>query len=227
MLTISKKVAAIASIVLLLGLAIVAKIAWDQHVAIAAASKLSGEDQKKVDFYNDLIAKRDAADIEQQALSEKQQAQVKTSADAVKVITKYVPVPTATPDQPSASFVVDKQAFTEDEAKRLPESPTYVVQTQDQSVLVAKELIACNADRKSLDSCKADVSDMKTALDVEKHQAQTWENAAKGGTKTQRFMKFLKCAGFAGVGAAGGAFTKQPLWAGIGAGAGVAACQLF
>lgn len=227
MMTISKKTAVIAGSVVLLLLGIMAKISWDQHVAIAAASKISSDDQKKVAFYNDLIAKRDAADIQQQALSVEQQAKVKTSSDAVKVITKYVPVPTVAPDQPAAAFVVDKEAFTPEEAKQLPESPAYVVQTQDQSVLVAKQLIACEADRRSLDSCKANVGDLNSALDVEKHNSQTWEKAAKGGTKTQRFMKFLKCAGFAGVGAAGGAFTKQPLWAGVGAGAGVAACQLF
>lgn len=226
-MTISKKAAIMIGVIIALLFGIVCKIAYEQHQAIAAADKSSNEDQAKIDDFTTRISKRSATDIQQQAISVKEQAAVKTSADAVKVITKYVPVPTMTPDQPEAAFVVDKDAFTPDEALKLPASPTYVVQTQDQSTLVAKELIACEADRESLNSCKANMVDMTSAMAVQKQQVETWKAAAKGGTKTQRFLKVLKCAGFAGVGAAGGALTKQPLWAGVGAGAGVTACQLF
>lgn len=226
-MTISKKMAIIIGLVLVLLFGILCKIAWEQHAAIASADKVSKSDQDKIDDFTDRISKRSASDIQQQAVAVEQQAAVKTSADAVKVITKYVPVPTIAPDQPSASFVVDKEDFTPAVAMKIPDSPSYVVQTQEQSVLVAKDLIACEADRQSLNVCKANMTDMTSALAVQKQQVETWKAAAKGGTKTQRFMKVLKCAGFAGVGAAGGALTKQPLWAGVGATAGVAACQLF
>jgi hypothetical protein len=226
-MTISKKMAVIVGIVLVLLFGILCKIAYEQHKAIASADQVSKADQDKIDDFNLRISKRSADDLQQRVIAEQQQTKVKTSADAVKIITKYVPVPTLSLDQPSAAFVVDKQAFTPEEAQKLPESPNYVVQTEEQSTLVAKELIACQADRQTLNSCKANMADMASAAALQKQQVDTWKAAAKGGTKTQRFLKVLKCAGFAGVGAAGGAFTKQPLWAGVGATAGVAACQLF
>lgn len=230
-MTISKKVLIIIAAVAALFIGIICKIAYEEHEAFVQADENSRKYQATIDTYQKSIADRVKTDIQQHAVSEAAQAKVKTSADAVKIITQYVPV-SAAPEQkgedlPAQAVVLDRKEFSDAAASKLPESPAYVVQTEAQSTAVAKDLIACEADRSSLNVCKLNMSDMQGAIDAQKKETDTWKAAAKGGTKTQRFVKFLKCAGFAGVGAAGGAFTKQPLWAGVGAGAGVAACQLF
>jgi hypothetical protein len=226
-MTISRKAEIIIAMVVLIVLAIVCKIAYDQHQAVAKAEAVSKLNQDKVAQYDKIIAMRDAADIQQQAVAVEAQAKIKNGADAVRVITKYVTVPAAAPDAPPAAVVVDSSAFTPAEAAKLPPAPSYTVQTEALSIQTAKQLIACDADRKSLDACHADMADSRSAMSAQVAKTDVWEQTAKGGTKTQRFLKVVKCAGSAGAGAYIASAAGQSKWAGLGAVAGVVGCQFF
>lgn len=226
-MTISRKVEIIIGTVLLLGLCVVCKIAYDQHLAIAQADMVSKASQAKVTQYENLIKVRDAADLQQQADALQAQAKVKTSGDAVQVITKYVTVPSAPATAPASAVVVSKEDIAQAVIDKLPPSPSYTLQTQDLSIQTAKQLLACSADQKSLAVCKADMADNSAALAAQKSETEVWKQAAKGGTKTQRFLKIVKCAVTAGAGAAVVSAAGQSKWAGLGAAAGVVGCQLF
>lgn len=223
----AKNVAIGLGVILVIFLAIVGRFAYEQHVALAKANDVVAASQKTLTDLVQKMADRDKADVQQQDQAKTDAAKVKTSADAVQVITKYVTLPPVPAGAPPATAVVAKQDFTATEQAKLPDSTSYVVQTQDAATATAKELISCGADRSSLTTCKSDLADSVTMVATVKKESDTWEATAKGGTKSQRFVKFLKCAAFAGAGAAGGAITKQPMWAGVGAAAGVTACQLF
>jgi hypothetical protein len=230
-MTTARKIEILIGIVLLIGLCVVCKVAYDEHQAVAQAEAVSKASQDKVAQYDKLIAQRDAADIQQQALSVQAQAKVKTSADAVQIITKYVTVPgpaatSATPEPPAA-VVVNKDDIAAAVVAKLPPSPSYTLQTQDMSIQTAKKLIACDADQKSLVACKQDVADSSSAMAAQKEETEVWKQAAKGGTKMHRFLKVVKCAAIAGGGAAAVSAAGQSKWAGLGAVAGVVGCQFF
>jgi hypothetical protein len=230
-MTISKWLAIALGIALAVCLVIIGKVAYDEHEALKNANALAATTQAAVNTLVQNMAARDKADSAQQSAAKVAASNVKTTADAAQVIVKYitVPVPASPTAAPVAApvQVVTKQDFTPQEQAKLPDSPSYAVETQDAATQVAKQLISCTADRKSLDACHADLKDSSSALVAEKAQSATWEAAAKGGTKTQRFLKFLKCAGFAGAGTYAVVAAGQSKWAGIGAVAGVTACQLF
>lgn len=228
-MTLSRKVEIIIGIVLLVGFCVLCKIAYDEHEAVAKAQAVSDANQVKIDQYTKLIAVRDTADIQQQAAAVQAQAKVKTSADAVQIITRYVtvPVPASGTPAPPAAVVVSKDDIAAAVVAKLPPSPSYTLETQDMSVQTAKQLIACDATQKSLTACKADLADSTSAMTAQKAETQVWEQAAKGGTKTKSFLKVLKCAGLAGAGAAAVSAAGQAKWSGLGAVAGVVGCQLF
>lgn len=230
-MTISKWLAIALGIALAVCLVIIGKVAYDEHQALANATSATTASQAVIKTLLQNMADRDSADRAQQSAAQKAESNVKTSADAAQVIVKYVTVPvpaspTAGPVAPPVQ-VVTKQDFTPQEQAKLPDSPSYAVETQDAATQVAKQLIACTADRTSLNACHADLADSSSALAAEKTQSAAWEAAAKGGTKMHRFLKFAKCAAFAGGGAAVTVAAGEPKWAGIGAVAGVTACQLF
>jgi hypothetical protein len=60
-----------------------------------------------------------------------------------------------------------------------------------------------------------------------KNDVNIWQNAAKGGSKSKRFFKFVGCAALGAGGGAVGALTKRPLYAAIGAVGGFTACQFL
>jgi hypothetical protein len=103
--------------------------------------------------------------------------------------------------------------------------------TADQAKDVAQNDLQCDADRNSLKGCVADRIDLASELGLEKRATATWEAAAKGGTKWQRFGRVLKttaCA--AGGGFAAAQFAPQAnrgAYAGAGAAGGVVICSIF
>lgn len=230
-MTISKWLAIGLGIALAVCIVIIGKVAYDEHQALQNANAVTATTQAAINTLVQNMAARDKADSAQQSAAKVAAANVKTSADAAQVIVRYVtvPVPASPTAAPAAApvQVVTKQDFTPQEQAKLPDSPSYAVETQDAATQVAKQLIQCTADKTSLNACHADLVDSSSALAAEKMQAATWEAAAKGGTKMHRFLKFAKCAAFAGGGAAVTVAAGEPKWAGIGAVAGVTACQLF
>lgn len=224
----AKHVAIFLGVILALFLGVMGKIAYDDHQALANATTVSATNQATIQTLMEQIANRDKADTAQQKQATVAESNVKTSADAVQVITKYVQIPAPTsPTAPAPVQVVSKQDLTPQEQAKLPDSPDFTIETQDVATGVAKQLISCAADKQSLDACHADLADSSTALTAQQASTATWEAAAKGGTKAQRFVKFLKCAAAGGGGAALVVAAGQSKWAGIGAVAGVTACQFF
>ncbi len=211
--------------IMLAGAAVLGIFAIRQQRALAAGAAVSVQDDKAIQTLQKQREDRDIADAAQRAAATDAESTVKTNADAVKVITRYLPAPPSTA-QASAIVVPPIDLPSADRAK-LPDSPSYVVETQAASVAIAKDLIACDADRKSLLTCQADLKDADAGMKVETHTATTWESAAKGGAKSSHILKALECIATAAGGAAAGAATKQPKWAALGAGAGAAVCQLF
>ncbi len=69
-------------------------------------------DRGKIDDFTHQIASRSSNDIQQRAIAETAEKNAEDlSADAVKVITKYVPVPTLKPDQLFRSICCRQRGF--------------------------------------------------------------------------------------------------------------------
>lgn len=116
-----------------------------------------------------------------------QQVAVKTSTQAVQVIEHYVPMPAA--QQP---VIVQKADLTPIEQAKLPDAPSYVITTQDQAIDTAKVLLQCDADTKSMSTCKADLKDTQAKESLAEQDAAMWQKSAKGGSKWARIWNATK-----------------------------------
>ena len=155
-----------------------------------------------------IIAVRDKADAKQQADTQIQKAAVTTAPQALKIITQLVPIP-ATSSEPGQSLPTQPQAvvvqphdLSPQVQAQLPNSPSYSIFTQSQTIAQAKYDMQCEADRKSLATCQLDKSTLTDSLKTE-------TAVAEGGTFWHRVGTGLKHAacgssgGAAGVGVAG------------------------
>lgn len=213
--------------ILLVAIAVLAwRSIWVQHDELLKADQAVAVRNEQIKTLQGNIATRDAADAAQQADAVKAQAAVKTSADAVKVITKLVQVPGAPIDIPQ-STVAQKEGISEDVREKLPDSPDYVVQTAAAAEATAKKLIQCEADQKSLQSCKADKADLLNMFGLQTSNATDYHNVAKGGRTAKVVGKVAACAGMSGGGAALGYLVQKNDWKGpaIGAVAGSIGCH--
>jgi hypothetical protein len=224
-MTTERKIIVALSVVILVVAAIMGKFMLEQKRALDNAAATTTADEANISRLQSDRDARDKTDALQQRASVVAQSEVKTSADAVKVITRYLPSIPA--NALPAEVVVAQGDLSTTERAEVADAPSYVLQTQDAALSIAKNLIACDADRQSLAACKDDLKDADAQTAAQKHESSTWQAVAKGGTKTHRFLNVLKCVGTSAAGAAAGAVTKQTKWAVVGAGAGVVACQLF
>lgn len=213
---------------LLLVLSVIAgRAIWVQHDEIIKADSEVKVREAQIETLQVAIRSREAADEAQQNRAKQDQAAVKTAADAVRVITKLVTVPGAPVDVPQ-TITLQRADLSGDVAAKLPDSPDYVIQTSMAAQQVAKDLLQCRADQRSLESCKADKADLQAMYDLQGKNAQTWKNAAKGGSVAKRVWDVAKCAAFAG----GGAWTAHRIGrdaqaAAVGAAAGAVACKFL
>lgn len=215
--------------IVLLVIAVLAGLAWKQHEANDAAKIEAAASDAQVRTLQEQIDQRKAADAAQQKAAAAAQAAVKTTGDAVRVIREVVQVPIVqnAPPVTQPQAVTAKPADIADAVKQqMPESPSYIVETQEQSIATAKTLLQCRADQQSLSSCQQDKLDMQAQLEAKQKEADAWKKAAKGGSAAQRFFKVAKCVGLsAGGAAAGQVIGGQPRWAAVGAAAGATACN--
>lgn len=222
-------IAALAAIIIT-ALLVFAWLAHQQNVALAHATELSQAASAKIAALEADRATLSSADAAQQRAAKATEANVKTSADAVRTIIQYVPMPLvqgATVAIAPQTSVIQRSDLTAVEQSKIPDAPAYVLETQDASIAVAKKLVACEATDASLTTCKAELVDSDAQAALLRQKAQTWESAAKGGSKSKRFLKLLKCAAFTGAGAAAGSISGKPMYAGVGAVAGFGACQVL
>jgi|ERR1035437_2732249 hypothetical protein len=213
--------------IILLGGALLGKFTYEQHKMIADATAASAADIAKIKSFEDDRLSQAQADAAQQKSAQTTKANVKTSADAVRTIIQYVTLPAAAPDAPPQTTVIAKTDLSTAEQAKVPDSPSYSLQTQDAAVATAKTLIQCKVDQTSLTSCTKQISDLVVERDTYKAQSDTWENTAKGGSKAKRLLKFAECAATTAGGAAAGSLTKDTKYAAIGAAAGFTACQFL
>ena len=187
-----------------------------------AAAKIA---QASIATSQKAIDDRDALLKTQQASLAAQISAIKSTPQAVKVITQQIPAIANTP----APVVVDKTQLTPTEQKALPDAPSYAIFTQDQVEAIAKNELQCKSDDLALSVCKADIADETAKFSAAESEAADWKKAAKG-TFWGNFFHATKCIGLsAGAAAVGGLVDKQNPGAGaaIGAGAGALTCTLW
>ncbi len=197
-MNIEQKIIVALSILILLGASLAGYEMVKAHITevVATVQQRANDVAKAVDDKN--IAMRDARQAEYTKAISAQQARVRTSAQAVTIIDHYVP-----PATPQAGPVViakaDMPAAIE---AKLPDAPSYVVTTQDQSIGIGKKLLQGDADASALATCQLDLTDTRDKVIRSEQDAATWERAAKGGSKWTR----IKSAGkYLVIGAATGA----------------------
>jgi hypothetical protein len=117
---------------------------------------------------------------------------------------------------------------------QLPPAPSYVILTPDQSEAIAKNDLACDADKHSLQACTLQLADSTQIAALNETKAAKYAQAVKGGTILERVGRVLKYTACAGGGAAIGALatrnSSMPTQLGsvsAGAAGGVIACSLF
>ena len=153
----TKIIAGLAAGMLLAG-GVSLKYAYEQSVALAQADTATkaGEDHiRDMEIDAELHAAQDAA---QQHAAQNAQAQIHTSADAVRTIIRYVPQPAGAVEAP-APVVIQRQDLTAAEQAKVPDAPSYVLETEDEAKATARELIQCDADRSSLAACHVEAQD--------------------------------------------------------------------
>ena len=199
-----------------IGVAMLLLVGWssfewlqEHDMRLTSATK-SAQFEQQVKDNAAAQAKRDSADKQQQQDAQKAKAEVTTAPQAVKIITQLVQVPTSSASGTQAQAVAVKpQDLTPQVQAQLPESPSYMVTTQAQSTATAQALIQCGADRKSLDTCKADNAGAAVKLTAMTADRDNWEATAKGGTFWQRFKHdAIVIAVTAGTAYAAGRLTK-------------------
>lgn len=169
-----------------------------QEIQVARADERSKAHQDAI---------KEIEQIRQQKDAELEEARKKPAT--IQTVTKYLPMPLP----PKAEIKLEQ----------LPDSPTpQLVLTGD----AQENLKAIQNMEIAHLKCDNDLEACGKERDQWKLNSQNWENTAKGGSKTKRFIKVLKCAGVAGGGAAVGS-----IWgakgASIGGAAGSAGCAIF
>jgi hypothetical protein len=171
-------------------------------------------------------------------------ASVTTPQQAVKIITQYLPAPPAAPSTPGEAAapaaealpipIVAANELDQLVRDQLPPAPSYAILTPDQTEAIAKNDLACDADRHSLAACTVQFADETKIAALNQSKADMYDQALKGGTWKQRVGRVLKYTGCAAGGAAIGALATRNSPTGTqlgsvsaGAAGGVIACSLF
>lgn len=208
-MTRDQKIIAVLAAVIVIGGGVLLFLKFKADADISVADEVSRAKDTRIAELSTSMQDRDKKN---EALLEKidqQKAEVKTVPDAVRVITKYVQVP----GQDTPIFAVEPSDLTPKEKAELPSSPGYAIQTQESVVQTAKTLLQCQADQGSLDTCKLDLTDMRSQLAARTDEVKVWKSAAKGGSVAKRLLKIGGCAAAVGGGAATArAFTSDARW---------------
>ena len=225
-MTAQRKTEIVAVIVGLLFAAVFARGWFLEREARTTAERQVAVDQQKIADAQLAIHDRDAAAARTNAALLLQAAAIRTPAQAVRIIQEHFTAPAGS--TAVAPVEVSKADLPVAVQSKLPDSPGYTILTDLQAEDVARNQLSCDAARNDVKTCKADLADTQTQLTAAKDEARTWEAAAKGGTKWQRFGRVLKFVGCAGAGAAAGEFVDHSARASaIGGAAAVAGCSLF
>ena len=196
-MTTERKVTIVLALILAVCGVMAAYSAIKSHDAqVQAAAQIKADEAIKAEK-DKAIADRDAQLKDYQGAIAAQQAKVQTSAGAVQVIEHYLPAPTGSLPE---AVVAQKADLPASVASKLPDAPSYVIETQEEAVAVAKGALQCDADTRALNTCQADLKDTRANLLAEGNEVSTLQIEVKGGTKWHRFQTGLKhslCGGAA------------------------------
>lgn len=214
----------VVALVAIVAIAVLAAFCVQARERAIRAEGSAAKDQALSSLLQKSIDQR-AQDVK--AAESKASADIKalTPATAQQVITRIVTVHGA----PVAAPVVDvtKEELASGEAvAKLPDSPSYTVLTQDQSMAIAKNQIQCDLAQTKLTACTADADDYKKQIALANDRADAYEKALKGGSWLQRVWRVAKPVGCAIGGAAAGSYAKGTQGAAVGAAAAGALCAV-
>lgn len=198
-MTLTEKLLAIAVGVLLL-LGVVFAYLYVQQVRQTAQAEAYGKakdeviaaNQKLIEEAEQRIEKREKEWQREREAWEREKREIKSQAQAVRVIEKYVP------QAEGAVAEAKREDLKPEVAERLPNAPKYSVMTEQTAVEVARQIVQCKQDQAELGKCQQDAADLRTQLQATEEKAQAaeekarqWEKTAKGGGKVKRFFGAL------------------------------------
>lgn len=198
-MTLTEKLLAVAVGVLLL-LGVVFAYLYVQQVKQTAQAEAYGTakdeviaaNQKRIEEAQQRIEQREKQWQREQAAWEREKRKIRTQAQAVRVIEKYVP------QTESAVAEVKREELKPEIAAQLPEAPKYSVMPEQTAVELAREIVQCRQDQAALGKCEQNAADLRTQIQAAEEKAiaaeekaERWERAAKGGGKVKRFFSTL------------------------------------
>lgn len=200
-MTTERKILITLALIIIIGGVLFGYSAFKNHDAeVKAAAQIKADEAIKAEK-DKAMADRDAQLKQYQAAIASQAAKVSTASQAVQVIDHYLPAQTGAP---APQVVAQKSDLPSAITEKLPDAPSYVVETQSEAVDIAKGALQCASNTKALNTCQADLKDTQANLQTTNTEVSTLQTALKGGTRWQRFRAGLKhslCGG-AAVGAA-------------------------
>lgn len=209
-MTLTEKLLAVAvGIFLLLGVIFAclyvqqAKLTAEAEAYGKAKDEVIAANQKRIEEAQQRIELREKQWQREREAWEREKREIRTQAQAVRVIEKYVP------QAEGAVAEVKREDLTPEAARSLPEAPKYSVMPEQTAVEIARELVECRKDQAALGKCEQDTADLRAQVQAAEEKAQAaeqkaerCEKAAKGGSKVKRFFSTL---GKVGLGIAIGA----------------------
>lgn len=202
-------------------LAVLFAVQWhQQEIRVAVAqSKSQGYEEAEAKLAGQ-VKDLDAHLSKIQEAGEQQQAAIQrmTIPQIVVKTPQYVPQATA----PMKVLDANSAAVKGGEAKAGD-----VIVPQENVRPIAEKVADDQICNEKLRVCTQKTTAINDELVLATRNVQQWKDAAKGGTRKQRFMKSLKVIACATAGAAAGAVTKKPEGAAIGAAAGAGICSVF
>jgi hypothetical protein len=197
--TLTEKVLAVAvGILLLLGVIFV--YLYVQRLRQTAEAEAYGKakdeviaaNQKRIEEAQQRIEQREKQWQRERAAWEREKREIRTQAQAVRVIEKYVP------QAEGAVAEVKREELTPEAVEQLPDAANYSVLTEPAVVELARELVQCRQDQAALGKCEQDTTDLRAQIQAAEEKAKAaedkaerWEKAAKGGGKVKRFFGTL------------------------------------
>lgn len=157
-----------------------------------AKDEVIAANQKRIDEAQQRIEQREKQWQREQEAWEREKRKIRTQAQAVRVIEKYVP------QAESAVAEVKREELKPEIAAQLPEAPKYSVMPEQTAVELAREIVQCRQDQAALGKCEQNAADLRAQIQAAEEKAiaaeekaERWERAAKGGGKVKRFFSTL------------------------------------
>ncbi len=189
-----KLLAGISSALLITG--VVTAVLYVQQVkATAGAEAYSAAKQEVIHAAEKRIEQREREWREREAGWEREKRDIKSAAQAVRVIEKYIP------HAQGEVVQVQPEQLPQPIREKLPDSPGYTVMTEQASVQLGQDLVECQKNKEALQVCGKDKEDLRAQIEAAQQQRDEWRKVALGGSKAKRVVK----AGVLGLCSAGGA----------------------